>query len=89
MSLTIYLTTYVNDICRLKLKCIYIYVCVCVFGYVCLLLGAVAVAESAEQWPRVLEIVGSNPGRVKPMTYQIDICRLLARCSALLGEGKD
>ena len=33
----------------------------------------------------VREIVGSNPGQVKPMIYQIDTCRLLARCSALLG----
>ena len=28
-------------------------------------------------------------GRVKPMTYQIDACRFLASCSALLREGKD
>ncbi len=44
-----------------------------------------AVAESVEHWSRVREIVGSNPGRVKPMTYKIDICHFLARCSALLG----
>ena len=28
-------------------------------------------------------------GRVKPMTYNIDTCRFLAKCSALLGQGKD
>ena len=44
-----------------------------------------AVAESGEHWSRVREIVGSNPGQVKPMTYKIDTCRFLARCSALLG----
>ena len=27
----------------------------------------------------------AGDGRVKPMTYQIDTCRLLARCSALFG----
>ena len=32
-----------------------------------------------------LNIAGLNPGRVKSMTYA---CRFLARCSALLGEGK-
>ena len=42
-------------------------------------------AESVEHWSRVREIVGSNPVRVKPMPYQIDTCRFLARCSALLG----
>ena len=26
----------------------------------------------------------TNPGRVKPMTYKIDTCQFLARCSALL-----
>ena len=44
-----------------------------------------AVVESVEHWSRMREIVGSNPSRVKPMTYQIDTCRFLARCSALLG----
>ena len=29
--------------------------------------------------------MGSSPSRVKPMTYKIDTCHLLARCSALLG----
>ena len=48
-----------------------------------------AVAESVEHWCRVREIVGSNTGRVKPMPYQIDSCRYLARCSALFGKGKD
>ena len=43
------------------------------------------VAESVEHWFRVLEIVGSNPGRVKPMTYKTDTCRFLAKCSPLLG----
>ena len=27
-----------------------------------------AVTESVEDWHRLLEVVGSNPGRVKPMT---------------------
>ena len=44
-----------------------------------------AVAESVEHGPHMREIVGSNPGRVKPMTYQIDTCHFLAKCSALLG----
>ena len=44
-----------------------------------------AMAESVEHWSLVREIAGSNPGRVKPMTYKIDTCRFLARCSALLG----
>ena len=39
-------------------------------------------AESIEHWSYVREIVGSNPGRVKP----IDTCRFLAGCSALLGK---
>ena len=42
-----------------------------------------AVAESVEHWSRVWKIMGSNPGRVKPMTYKIDTCRFLTRCSAL------
>ena len=43
-----------------------------------------AVAESVEHWSREQEIVSSNPSLVKPITYQINICRFLARCSALL-----
>ena len=42
-------------------------------------------AESVEHWSRVWKIVGSNPSRVKPMTYKIDTCCMLARYSALLG----
>ena len=42
-----------------------------------------------EHWCRMREIVGLNHGRVKPMTYKVDTCRFLARCSALLGQGKD
>ena len=34
---------------------------------------------------RVWEIVGLNPGRDKPMTYQLYTCRFLARYPALLG----
>ena len=37
------------------------------------------VAESIEHWSRMWEIVASNPGRVKPMTYEIDTCHFLAR----------
>ena len=48
-----------------------------------------AVAESVEHWPHVWEIIGLNPCRVEPMTYQIDTRRFLARCSALFGKGKD
>ena len=44
-----------------------------------------ALVESVEHWARVWEIVGSNPGLVKPMTYKIDTCGFLARCLALLG----
>ena len=43
------------------------------------------VVESVEHGSRLREIVVSNHGRVKPMTYQIDTCRFLARCLALLG----
>ena len=43
------------------------------------------VAESVEHGSHRKEILG----RVKPMTYQIDTRRFLARCSALLGEDKD
>ena len=35
------------------------------------------------------EIISLNPDRVKPMTYTIYICCLLAWCSALLVYGKD
>ena len=43
-------------------------------------------SESVEHWSRVREIVGSNPGRVKPMTInKIDTCRFIAWCSAILG----
>ena len=49
-----------------------------------------AVAESVEHWSHVWEImVLKTQGQVKPMTYQIDTCRFLARCLALLGNGKD
>ena len=48
-------------------------------------MGLGAVAESVEHWSRVWEIVGSNAGRVKLMTYTIDTCHFLARCSASLG----
>ena len=43
-----------------------------------------AMAKSVEDWSRVWEIVGSNPGRVKPMTYKTDTCCFLAKCLALL-----
>ena len=43
-----------------------------------------AVAQSVEHRPRVREIMGSIPGGVKLMTYQIDTCHFLPRCSALL-----
>ena len=33
-----------------------------------------AVVEAVEHWSRVREVVGSNIGRVKPMTYEIDTC---------------
>ena len=36
-----------------------------------------AVAKSVERWPRVREIGALVPGRVKPMTYEIDILLLL------------
>ena len=39
------------------------------------------VAESVEHGPRVLKIVGSDHGRVKPMTYKICDCYFLARWS--------
>ena len=48
-----------------------------------------AVTESVEHWSRVWEIVSSSSGRVKPMTYNIDTCCFLAKCSALLGQGQD
>ena len=47
-----------------------------------------AVAKSVERIPHVWEIRSLVPGRVKPMTYQIDTCRFLAWCSALIGYGK-
>ena len=47
--------------------------------------GPGMVAESVEHCPRVREILGSNPGRVKPLTYQIDTRHFLARYFALLG----
>ena len=43
------------------------------------------VAESVERRPRVREIGSLVPGQVKPMTYQIDTCRFLAWCFALIG----
>ena len=46
--------------------------------------GLGTVAESVEHRSSVREIVSSNPSRVKPMTYQIDTCCFLARCSAIL-----
>ena len=46
------------------------------------------VAELVAHWSRVREIVGSHPGRVKPMAYKIDTCPFLARCSALVGLGQ-
>ena len=47
------------------------------------------VAEWVEHWSRLWEIVGLNPGQVKPVTYKIDTSRFLSRCSALLGWDKD
>ena len=44
-----------------------------------------AIAKLVEHWSRMRDIMGSNAGRVKPMTYKIYTCRFLARCSALLG----
>ena len=43
------------------------------------------VAESVEHLHRVREIVGSNPRRVKPMTYKIDTCCFLAWRLGLVG----
>ena len=48
-----------------------------------------AVAESVENVSCVGEIVGLNPCRVRPLTYKIDTSQFLARCSALLEQGKD
>ena len=65
--------------------------CLFLFGTLCLLYLPShiyildAVAESVEHWTCAREIVGSNPGHVKPMTYIIDTCRFLDRCLALLG----
>ena len=36
-----------------------------------------------------LEPMGSNPGSSQTNDFKIDICRFLARRSALLGQGKD
>ena len=44
--------------------------------------------ESIERWLPVWKIGSSIPGRIKPMTYQIDTSRYLIRHSALIGEGK-
>ena len=41
--------------------------------------------KPVERGPSVREIGCSVPGRVKPMTYSIDICRFLARRLVLLG----
>ena len=37
----------------------------------------------------MLDIAGSNAGRVKLITFKIDTCCFLARHSALIGYGKD
>ena len=47
-----------------------------------------SVAESEEHGPRMREIVGLNPGRVKSMTYQIYTCSFLVQYLALLGWGE-
>ena len=44
------------------------------------------VAESVEHLFCGREILGSNPARVKPMTYKINACRFLARCSLRVGD---
>ena len=54
-------------------------------GYCCSSNLPGAIAESVEHWPRLLEIVGSNCGRVNPMTYQIDSHCFLVGYLALLG----
>ena len=72
MCLHVYIYIYTLHTCDCEFVCIIIYI-------------PDAVAESIEHWSRVRGIVDSNPGRVKPMTYKIDPCCFLARCSALLG----
>ena len=47
------------------------------------------VAESVEHRPHVWEIGSSIPSPVEPIAYQIDTCRFLAWCSALIGQGMD
>ena len=44
-------------------------------------------AESEEHWSLVREIVGSNPGQVKPMTYKVDTYRFLARVLDIIRIG--
>ena len=64
--------------------CIRVYVCVYVTHiHVCDMCVCVYVTHIHIHWARVREIAGSNPGQVKPMTYKIDTCHSLARCSAL------
>ena len=48
-------------------------------------IGPGTVAESVKPWSRMREIMPSIPGQVKPMSYQINTCRFIARCLALLG----
>ena len=45
--------------------------------------------ESVEREPRVREIRSSNLGRVKPITYQIELFHLLALRSTLIELGKE
>ena len=45
--------------------------------------------ESVECRPCVQEMRILDPGRVKPIAYQIDTCRFLAWFSASIGQGKD
>ena len=42
-------------------------------------------AKSVEHEPQVGEIVGTNPGRIKTMTYKIDTYCFKTSCLALLG----
>ena len=46
------------------------------------------VAESIEHGPRVQDIRSSVRDRVKPITYKIYTYHLLARCLALIRQGK-
>ena len=48
------------------------------------LVGRGAIVKSVLHWHCMPEILGSNPGPVKPMTYKIDMCHFLASCSALV-----